>query len=71
MTIVETTRSVTAGADTHADVHVAAVVDRLGGVLGRSVRNDRGRLPPADGWLRSHRRVELAAWKAPAPMWLG
>jgi transposase len=34
MTIVETTRSVTAGVDTHADVHVAAVVDHLGGVLG-------------------------------------
>jgi transposase len=34
MTIVETTCSVTAGVDTHADVHVAAVVDHLGGVLG-------------------------------------
>ena len=34
MTIVETTCSVTAGVDTHADVHVAAVVDQVGGVLG-------------------------------------
>ena len=34
MTIVETTCSVTAGVDTHADVHVAAVVDHVGGVLG-------------------------------------
>ena len=34
MTIVETTCPVTAGVDTHADVHVAAVVDHLGGVLG-------------------------------------
>ena len=34
MTIVETTCSVVAGVDTHADVHVAAVVDHVGGVLG-------------------------------------
>ena len=34
MTIVETTCPVTAGVDTHADVHVAAVVDHVGGVLG-------------------------------------
>ena len=34
MTIVEMTRSVTGGVDTHADVHVAAAVDANGGVLG-------------------------------------
>ena len=34
MTIVETTRLVTGGVDTHLDVHVAAVVDASGGVLG-------------------------------------
>ncbi len=34
MTIVETTRPVTGGVDTHLDVHVAAVVDGNGGVLG-------------------------------------
>ncbi len=34
MTIVESTRPVTGGVDTHADVHVAAVVDANGGVLG-------------------------------------
>src|SRR5437870_7348201 len=34
MTIVETTRPVTGGVDTHADVHVAAAVDGNGGVLG-------------------------------------
>jgi hypothetical protein len=34
MTIVETTRAVTGGVDTHADVHVAAAVDANGGVLG-------------------------------------
>jgi len=34
MTIVEITRLVTGGVDTHADVHVAAAVDANGGVLG-------------------------------------
>jgi transposase len=34
MTIVETTRPVTGGVDTHLDVHVAAAVDASGGVLG-------------------------------------
>jgi transposase len=34
MTIVETTRPITGGVDTHLDVHVAAVVDASGGVLG-------------------------------------
>src|SRR5438093_3220260 len=34
MTMVETTRPITGGVDTHADVHVAAAVDANGGVLG-------------------------------------
>src|SRR4051812_4651306 len=34
MTIVESTRPVTGGVDTHADVHVVAAVDPNGGVLG-------------------------------------
>jgi transposase len=34
MTIVESTRPVTGGVDTHLDVHVAAAVDAGGGVLG-------------------------------------
>ncbi|HEV2244426.1 MAG TPA: hypothetical protein VGR98_25535 [Streptosporangiaceae bacterium] len=33
MTIVET-RAVTGGVDTHADVHVAAALDPVGGLLG-------------------------------------
>src|SRR2546423_8819694 len=33
MTIVET-RAVTGGVDTHADVHVAAALDAIGGLLG-------------------------------------
>ena len=34
MTIVESTRPITGGVDTHLDVHVAAALDRNGGVLG-------------------------------------
>jgi transposase len=34
MTIVEDARVITGGVDTHADTHVAAALDRLGGLLG-------------------------------------
>ena len=34
MTIVEAARGITGGVDTHRDVHVAAALDPLGGVLG-------------------------------------
>ena len=34
MTIVEATRTVTGGIDTHGQVHVAAVLDEIGGLLG-------------------------------------
>jgi transposase len=34
MTIVEGTRAVTGGVDTHLDVHVAAVLDDIGGLVG-------------------------------------
>jgi len=34
MTIVEDTRAITGGAGTHADVHVAAALDPVGGLLG-------------------------------------
>ncbi|HEY1741264.1 MAG TPA: IS110 family transposase [Acidimicrobiia bacterium] len=34
MTIVETTRPITGGVDTHLDLHVAAAIDQVGGVLG-------------------------------------
>jgi transposase len=60
MTIVETTRPVTAGVDTHADVHVAAVVDHLGGVLGvEAFETTEAGYHRLIGWLRSHGRVEL------------
>ncbi|HET6686456.1 MAG TPA: IS110 family transposase, partial [Jiangellaceae bacterium] len=34
MAIVEVTRPVVGGVDTHLDVHVAAAVDPIGGLLG-------------------------------------
>ena len=34
MTTVEAVRGVTGGVDTHRDVHVAAALDTLGGLLG-------------------------------------
>ncbi|MGH3401536.1 MAG: IS110 family transposase, partial [Streptosporangiaceae bacterium] len=34
MTIVEETRAITGGVDTHADTHVAAALDPIGGLLG-------------------------------------
>jgi transposase len=34
VTIVEDRRAITGGVDTHADVHVAAALDRIGGLLG-------------------------------------
>ena len=41
MTIVEATRAVTGGIDTHGEVHVAAVLDEVGGLLGtQSFRAD-------------------------------
>ena len=60
MTIVETTCSVTAGVDTHADVHVAAVVDQVGGVLGiETFATTEGGCEQLIGWLHSHGQVAL------------
>jgi transposase len=54
MTIVKSTRPVTGGIDTHADVHVAAVVDGNGGVLGTEsfATTPRG-LRALAGWLEN------------------
>jgi transposase len=52
MTIVEMTRPVTGGVDTHADVHVAAVVDDSGGVLGvQSFATTPAGFRSLHGWL--------------------
>ena len=52
MTIVESTRPVTGGVDTHADVHVAAAIDGNGGVLGvRSFATTPAGFGELHGWL--------------------
>jgi hypothetical protein len=64
---------VTGGADTHLDVHVAAAVDRIRGVLGP--RSSRPRLRATGSCWRScagSARWAVSAWRAPAataPRW--
>ena len=59
MTIVETTRRVTGGVDTHADVHVAAAVDANGGVLGvESFPTTPAGYARLHGWLTAFGAVE-------------
>ena len=59
MTIVDSTRPVIGGVDTHLDEHVAAVVDGVGGLIGVA----RFPVTPAGyrrlvAWMRGHGRVE-------------
>jgi len=59
MTIVESTRSVTGGVDTHVDVHVAAAVDANGGVLGvESFATTRVGYVQLYGWLAGFGSVD-------------
>ena len=52
--IVEPTRAVTGGVDTHLDVHVAAVLDEIGGLLAtESFAADQGGEHQLLGWLES------------------
>lgn len=54
MTIVEAARTVTGGIDTHGDVHVAAALDLVGGLLGTEASADpagyRALLPEFEGF---------------------
>jgi transposase len=59
MTIVESTRAVTGGVDTHLDVHVAAALDGNGGVLGvESFPTTRAGFVALADWLGSFGPVE-------------
>ena len=61
MTIVEDTRAITGGVDTHADVHVAAALDPVGGLLGvREFPATAAGYAELLGWLRSFGTVALA-----------
>jgi transposase len=54
MTIVEGTRPVTGGVDTHLDVHVAAALDDIGGLLGvESFEASTAGNDKLLGWLQS------------------
>jgi transposase len=60
MTIVEGTRSITGGVDTHLDVHVAAAVDEIGGLLGvESFEASPAGNDKLLGWLGSFGPVAL------------
>ena len=63
LTIVEDTRAITGGVDAHADMHVAAALDAIGGLFG--VQEFR---PPAGyarllGWLGGFGAVALVGIK--------
>jgi len=59
MTIVEVARPVVGGVDTHLDVHVAAAVDSLGGLLGvRSFPTTPAGYHALSSWLVSFGTVE-------------
>jgi transposase len=54
MTILEATRGVTGGVDTHLDVHVATALDPLGALLGtESFRTDPTGYKALVAWLES------------------
>ena len=54
MTIVEAARGITGGVDTHRDIHVAAALDPLGGLLGsESFSTDSAGYKALLGWLEA------------------
>jgi transposase len=60
LTIVGNPDAVVGGVDTHADVHVAAVVNHLGGVLGvESFTTTSNGYRQLVSWLRSHGELVL------------
>jgi transposase len=61
MTMVEDTRAITGGAGTHADMHVAAALDPVGGLLGvREFPATAAGYAELPDWLRSFGTVTLA-----------
>ena len=59
MTIVEDRRAVTGGVDTHADLHVAAALDPIGGLLGSGSSRPPQLGTPLLGWLGGFGTVAL------------
>jgi transposase len=61
MTIVEDTRAITGGVDTHSGIHVAAALDPIGGLLGvREFPATAAGYAELLDWLRSFGTVTLA-----------
>jgi hypothetical protein len=60
MTTLEAVRGITGGVDTHRDVHVAAALDPLGGVLGGTLS---GRAV-GDLWAYRLRHACMHAWQS-------
>lgn len=73
MTIVET-RAVTGGVDTHLDVHVAAALDGIGGLLGvESFPTTRPATPPSPTGSAASAPSGVSESRGPAataPAWL-
>ena len=67
MTIVEATRSVTGGVDTHRDVHVAAALDHVGRLLGTaSFAVSANGYAALREWLESFGEIERIGVEGPA-----
>ena len=61
MTIVEDARVITGGVDTHTGLHVAAALDRIGGLLGvQEFPATAAGYAELLGWLRSLGNLALA-----------
>ena len=72
MTIVEAARGVTGGVDTHLDVHVAAALDPLGGLLGTErFETDSAGYKALLGWLETLRRRDQDRRRGHRLVWLG
>ena len=69
MTIVEAARGITGGIDTHGEVHVAAALDEVGGLLGtESFDATPEGYAALLSWLAGFGVSARSAWKGPAPM---
>jgi hypothetical protein len=68
MTIVDPARTVTGGVDARLDVHVAAALDHVGGLLGTApFRTTPAGYQDLLSWLESFGKVsKVGVWRAPA-----
>ncbi|HET6920206.1 MAG TPA: IS110 family transposase, partial [Jiangellaceae bacterium] len=68
MAIVDTTRPITGGVDTHLDVHVAAAIDSVGGLLGvESFPTTPAGYHALAGWLESFGPIERVGVEGTGP----